>query len=246
MKRARLQEKVIAEAIGIRELCHRYNVPLIINDNVDVALKSGADGVHVGIEDTPVVEIRRRVLAGFIIGATCKTVEQARTAEAAGTDYMGVGAVFPSPTKANAIAGLLIVLFSTVTTTFLDAYSAGVSSESLSARISGKWVAVGVTVLGILGAVFLPLADITDFLYFIGSVFAPMIAVQIADFFILKQNRESSAFSVRNLVIWLAGFVIYRLLMNVDIIVGNTLPDMIITIILCVAVSKMTKTKNCA
>ena len=136
------------------------------------------------------------------------------------------------------VAGLLIIVFSTVTTTFLDAYSAGVSSESLSAKINAKWVAVGVTALGILGAVFLPLADITDFLYFIGSVFAPMIAIQIADFFILKQNKEDSALSVQNLIIWLAGFVIYRLLMNVDIIVGNTLPDMLITIGICIAVSK--------
>ena len=97
------EDSFIEEAIQVRELCHKYNVPLIINDNVDVAIKSGADGVHVGIEDAPVAEIRRRVPADFIIGATCKTVEQAKVAEAAGADYMGVGAVFPSPTKANAI-----------------------------------------------------------------------------------------------------------------------------------------------
>lgn len=139
------------------------------------------------------------------------------------------------------IAGLLIIVFSTVTTTFLDAYSAGVSSESLSSKISGKWVAVAVTVLGAVGAIFLPLTDITDFLYFIGSVFAPMIAIQIADFFILKQNKETSAFSIQNLIIWLIGFVIYRLLMHVDIVVGNTLPDMLITIVICVAVSKIKK-----
>ena len=137
------------------------------------------------------------------------------------------------------IAGLLIILFSTVTTTFLDAYSAGISSESLSSRINGKWVAVAVTVIGAVGAIFLPLTDITDFLYFIGSVFAPMIAIQIADFFILKQNRETSAFSIQNLIIWLIGFVIYRVLMHVDIVVGNTLPDMLITIVICVAVSKI-------
>lgn len=137
------------------------------------------------------------------------------------------------------IAGLLIIVFSTVTTTFLDAYSAGVSSESLSSKISGKWVAVAVTVIGAVGAIFLPLTDITDFLYFIGSVFAPMIAIQIADFFILKQNKETSAFSIQNLIIWLIGFVIYRLLMRVDIVVGNTLPDMLITIVICVAVSKI-------
>ena len=137
------------------------------------------------------------------------------------------------------IAGLLIIVFSTVTTTFLDAYSAGVSSESLSAKINGKWVALVVTVIGTLGAIFLPLEDITEFLYFIGSVFAPMIAIQIADFFILKQNKEADAFNICNLIIWFVGFVVYRLLMRVDIIVGNTLPDMLITIAICIAVAKI-------
>lgn len=97
------EDEFVAEAMQIKELCRRYNVPLIINDNVDVALKSGADGVHVGIEDAPVAEIRRKVGKNFIIGATAKTVEQAQSAEKAGADYLGVGAVFPSPTKKNAI-----------------------------------------------------------------------------------------------------------------------------------------------
>ena len=97
------EEEFIEEAIEVRKLCHKYAVPLIINDNVDVALKSGADGVHVGIEDTPVAEIRKHVSDDFIIGATCKTVEQAKTAEENGANYMGVGAVFPSKTKTNAI-----------------------------------------------------------------------------------------------------------------------------------------------
>jgi thiamine-phosphate pyrophosphorylase len=97
------EEAFVEEAILARELCHRYGVPLIINDNVEVAIKSGADGVHVGIEDQPVAEIRQRIGSDFIIGATAKTVEQAKAAEAAGADYLGVGAVFPSPTKKNAI-----------------------------------------------------------------------------------------------------------------------------------------------
>lgn len=142
------------------------------------------------------------------------------------------------------IAGLLIVVFSTVTTTFLDAYSAGVSSESIFAKIKGKWVAVGVTVLGVVGAVTLPLYDITDFLYFIGSVFAPMIAIQIADFFILKKQPCKGAFDIKNLFIWLVGFVIYRLLMRVDIAVGNTLPDMLVTIALCLAADKLLPRKK--
>ena len=97
------QPDFIREAAQATALCHRYGVPLIVNDSLEVALKSGADGVHVGIEDQPVAEIRRRVGKGFLIGATAKTVEQARAAQAAGADYLGVGAVFPSPTKKNAI-----------------------------------------------------------------------------------------------------------------------------------------------
>ena len=97
------EEEYIREAIRCKKLCHRYNVPLIINDNVNVALESGADGVHVGMEDTPVSEIRGCVPKDFIIGATCKTIEQAKAAERDGADYMGVGAIFPSITKENAI-----------------------------------------------------------------------------------------------------------------------------------------------
>ena len=97
------QPDFIWEAAQATALCHRYGVPLIVNDSLEVALESGADGVHVGIEDQPVAEIRRRVGKGFLIGATAKTVEQAQAAQAAGADYLGVGAVFPSPTKKNAI-----------------------------------------------------------------------------------------------------------------------------------------------
>ena len=74
-----------------RELCHRYGVPLIINDNVEVAMKSGADGVHVGMEDMPVKDIRAMAGQDFIIGATAKTVEQAREAEAGRRGLSGCG-----------------------------------------------------------------------------------------------------------------------------------------------------------
>ena len=97
------EDEIITQAKELLELCHRCNVPLIINDNADIALEVGADGVHLGIEDSPVAEIRKRAGRDFIIGATAKTVEQAQAAEKAGADYLGVGAVFPSPTKQNAI-----------------------------------------------------------------------------------------------------------------------------------------------
>ena len=132
------------------------------------------------------------------------------------------------------IVGLLIIVFSTVTTTFLDAYSAGVSAVSISGKIKEKWAALVVTVIGTIAAIVYPMDNITDFLYLIGSVFAPMIAVQIADYFILKKaDAQGRSFVWKNLIIWLIGFIVYRLLMQVDTPVGNTLPDMAITILLC-------------
>ncbi len=97
------EEDFIQEAVEIRELCRKYNVPLIINDNLNVAIKSNADGIHVGQEDVSAAEIRKLVGDNFIIGVTAKTIEQAKKAENDGADYIGVGAVFPSPTKTNAI-----------------------------------------------------------------------------------------------------------------------------------------------
>ncbi len=131
------------------------------------------------------------------------------------------------------VAALLIVIFSTVTTTFLDAYSAGISSESVYSKLKGNYVGIGAAVIGTLGAILFPMDDITDFLYLIGSVFAPMIAVQIADVFLLKKVKEGIDFQWNKLIIWLIGFVVYRFLMTVDIPVGNTLPDMAVVMILC-------------
>lgn len=137
------------------------------------------------------------------------------------------------------IAALVILVFSTVTTTFLDAWSAGISAESLSGKINSKKTAIAVTVIGVAGAIIFPMDDITNFLYLIGSVFAPMIAVQIADHFLLKRDRFAVVADGRNLVIWLIGFVAYRLLMGVDTPVGYTLPDMLLTVALCMIAEKV-------
>ena len=143
------------------------------------------------------------------------------------------------------IAGLLIIVFSTVTTTFLDAYSAGISSESVFSKINGKYAAIAVTIIGTIGAIVYPMDNITDFLYLIGSVFAPMIAIQIADFFLLKRAESlKKSVDAVNGIIWVIGFILYRYLMNVDIPLGNTLPDMVITILLCLIVRKCLKTER--
>lgn len=91
----------LKEAIGLRELCSRYGVPLIINDNVLLAQKIGADGVHVGQDDMDPRQVRALLGAEKIIGVTAKTVEQAVHAQQAGADYLGSGAVFGSTTKLN-------------------------------------------------------------------------------------------------------------------------------------------------
>ena len=145
-------DSFVKEAVQVRALCHKYNVPLIINDNVDVAIKSGADGVHVGIEDAPVAEIRKRVSADFIIGATCKTVEQAKIAEAAGADYMGVGAVFPSPTKTNAVRITNEQLREIVSSVSIPAVAFGGISYDNVCEIKGSSVSGIAVVSAIFGA----------------------------------------------------------------------------------------------
>ena len=142
------------------------------------------------------------------------------------------------------VAALLILILSTVTTTFLDAYSAGISAESLSKKINGKYAALIVTVIGTICAICFPMDDITNFLYLIGSVFAPMIAIQITDFFLLKRGGASGRLDVCNAVVWVLGFVLYRVLMTVDIPVGNTLPDMAATMLLCVIAHKLVPDKT--
>jgi putative hydroxymethylpyrimidine transporter CytX len=154
--------------------------------------------------------------------------------------YTGESDVAQIMVKAGlGIAALVILVLSTVTTTFLDAYSAGVSSESLSGKINGKWAAVAVTVVGIAAAILFPMDDITDFLYLLGSVFAPMVAIQIADYFLLGRDYYTREFSIRNLILWGIGFVLYRLLMRVDLPVGNTLPDMAATVALCLLAARL-------
>lgn len=141
-------------------------------------------------------------------------------------------------------AALVILVLSTVTTTFLDAWSAGVSAESVSPRLSGKWMAVAAALAGMAGAVLFPMDDITGFLYLIGSVFAPMAAIQITDFFILKRDRFGVNFDVRNLAVWAVGFAAYRALMGVDLAVGCTLADMLLTAGLCLLAEKLSGKKG--
>lgn len=157
--------------------------------------------------------------------------------------FIGMGAVIETGSsdisqimlKAGlGVAGLVIIVFATVTTTFLDAYSAG---ESCLAFKSWKAqpAAMIVVVIGTIGAMLYPMDQISGFLYLIGSVFAPMTAIMLSDYF-LFHKKEEGQISLRNLVIWLFGFVLYRFLLRVDTPLGETFPDMLITTGVCVVV----------
>lgn len=95
------EEQFLAEALEIRALCKSYGVPFIVNDNVDIAIRCAADGVHVGQEDMKADDVRRRMGENMIIGVSAHTVEEARRAVENGADYLGAGAVFSTSTKTN-------------------------------------------------------------------------------------------------------------------------------------------------
>ena len=139
---------------------------------------------------------------------------------------------------------LVIIILSTVTTTFLDAWSAAISFKTIFEKAPEKITAIIVTVIGTLAAVIFPMDNITDFLYLIGSIFAPMIAILLADYFILKSDFSEKKIKISRVLIWLIGFVIYRLLMQTDLITGCTIPDMFLTFLLTAGVGLIENRKK--
>lgn len=95
--------EIIKTAESLKAVCRKYNVPLIINDSVEIAYRSGADGVHLGLDDGDLIYARRILGERAIIGATAHNLHEAQTAWAAGADYLGCGAVFGSATKKNIV-----------------------------------------------------------------------------------------------------------------------------------------------
>lgn len=96
------EQAFLEEAVELQKLCKAYHVPFIINDNVEIALKMDADGVHVGQSDMEAGDVRAKLGPDKIIGVSAQTVEQALLAEKHGADYLGVGAVFPTSSKDDA------------------------------------------------------------------------------------------------------------------------------------------------
>lgn len=103
LREKQLDDKTfLQEAIEIQKLCKQYQVPFIVNDNVEIAKDMHADGIHVGQSDMEALDVRKELGKDVILGVSAQTVEQARKAEAHGADYLGVGAVFPTGSKDDA------------------------------------------------------------------------------------------------------------------------------------------------
>jgi thiamine-phosphate diphosphorylase len=98
------QDEFVTEALALKALCQKAGVPFIINDNLAVAQAVHADGLHVGQDDLAAGTVRAALAPDQLLGVSAQTVAEARAAEAAGADYLGVGAVFTTTTKTDAVA----------------------------------------------------------------------------------------------------------------------------------------------
>lgn len=138
------------------------------------------------------------------------------------------------------IVALGVVTLSTVTTTFLDAYSAGVSFMSITDRFKEKSVALMMTIIGLILALFFPIETYETFLYAIGSVFAPLFSVVLTDYFILKRKfKTSSSIDSLSVLHWILGVILYYTFVKIEFILGATVPVMIIISMIYIANRKI-------
>ncbi|MEG2658198.1 MAG: putative hydroxymethylpyrimidine transporter CytX, partial [Clostridiales bacterium] len=141
------------------------------------------------------------------------------------------------------VVGLFIALFSTVTTTFLDAYSAGVSFGNLTNGKGEKAFALGVCAVATVLALFFPMDKYESFLYLIGSFFVPMVTLLLMEYFVYGERSIDKAFRWDNAILWVVGFVLYRVFLSVDTIIGSTIPVMIILALISLVVHKILRRK---
>ena len=140
------------EARQMALLCGRYGVPLIINDNVEVALACGAAGVHLGQQDMPIAQARRMAGPDLILGASAHTVQEALEAQAAGADYLGVGAVFSTSTKTDASPLPLTTLREICAAVSIPVVAIGGITETNLLQLTGCGAAGVAVVSAIFGA----------------------------------------------------------------------------------------------
>ena len=145
-------DQMLDEAMELRELTGRFHVPLIIDDNIELALACGADGLHVGQDDMEASEARRLLGPDRILGVTAKTVDQARAAQAAGADYLGSGAIFGTSTKADARPMTMETLNAICDSVDIPVVAIGGICLDNIGRLAGSHAAGAAIVSGIFGA----------------------------------------------------------------------------------------------
>ena len=144
------EKSFLEEAAAVKALCARYQVPFLIDDNVPLALRCGADGVHVGQSDMEAEEVRRRIGPDKLLGVSAQTVGQAQKAEAAGADYLGVGAVFSTTTKLDADTVSLETLREICTAVKIPVVAIGGINEANLPELSGS----GISGVAVVSAIF--------------------------------------------------------------------------------------------
>lgn len=153
-----LREKTLEEPAFLQEarelqaLCQSYHVPFIVNDNVDIALAMDADGVHVGQSDMEALDVRAKLGPDKIIGVSAQTVEQALLAEKHGADYLGVGAVFPTGSKADAEEVSFDTLKAICQAVSIPVVAIGGISRGNAARLAGSGICGVAVISAIYGA----------------------------------------------------------------------------------------------
>ncbi len=145
------EEDFLREALSIRKLTERYQVPLIINDSLFITINSGADGIHIGQSDLPAIDVRAKIGSDKILGVTAKTVSQALEAEKAGADYLGSGAVFSSPTKKDATPMSRETLTSICRSVSIPVVAIGGIDALNISTLSGCGIAGAAVISGIFG-----------------------------------------------------------------------------------------------
>ena len=145
-------DSFLEEAVAAKTLCARYGVPLFINDNVEIAVQCGADGVHVGQSDLEAGRVRALVGEDMILGVSVHTVEQAAAAERAGADYLGAGAVFATATKPDAAEVSLETLRAICGAVSIPVVAIGGINRDNISRLAGSGICGAAVVSAIFGA----------------------------------------------------------------------------------------------
>lgn len=141
----------LTEAVQVKKVTDCFNIPFVINDQVDIAIACDADGVHIGQDDLPVQSVRSLIGPYKILGVSAQTVEQALEAEKAGADYLGVGAMFPTSTKKDAEKVSFETLRQICAAVSIPVVAIGGITEENIALLSGSGIA-GVAVISALFA----------------------------------------------------------------------------------------------